>query len=80
MHSAVQIRGRLLFCGSTLPCAIKFSLPSLYPLHHSRDKMDQALSQNFQGLVGSKVVRCNCVRVNVRKGRETGNEATEVKG
>ena len=37
--------------------------------------MDQALSPNFQGLAGSKVVCCNCVHMNVRKGREHENEA-----
>ena len=34
--------GTLLHCGLVYPRTIKFSLPSLYPRHHSRDKIFQA--------------------------------------
>ena len=38
--------------------------------------MDQALYLNFECLAGSKVIRWNyCTRMNIRKGREPGNEA-----
>ena len=41
--------------------------------------MDQALYPNFKCLAGSKVIRYNfCVRMNIRKGREPGNEANNL--
>ena len=46
-------------------------------LHHSHDKMDQALSLNFQWTSECKG-HTYCTHVNIRKGKENGNEVKEV--
>ena len=58
MVLSVHLRGRYEYCGSSFPRAIKFSLPPLYPWHHSRDKMYQALPPIFRFLCGQRSYAC----------------------